>query len=64
MPDHEFELNIKLGNATMRTPEDVTRALRLVIAQLEHGKEDASVTDISGNTVGKWVCSFPEDEDV
>jgi hypothetical protein len=54
-PYSEFTLRIDLGNAAMRSPEDIADALRRVAQMIEnsHGAE-GSIMDNNGNTVGKF----------
>ena len=55
-----FTLEINLGNAAMRTADDVCRALRKVAARLE-GREweewEENIRDDNGNKVGSWSLS-------
>lgn len=53
--DYEnFKLEIELGNAAMKSPDDVARALRRIADRLEAGAEGGKVMDSNGNSVGKW----------
>ena len=50
-----FRIEIELGNETMRTDEDIRRALKQVAALLPaFAGEERRVLDYNGNAVGKW----------
>jgi hypothetical protein len=62
-----FTLGIRLGNDAMQTPHDVAAVLRKVADRLDVQagllgavREESSIRDLNGNTVGEWV--FAEDE--
>lgn len=59
-----FSLEIRLGNAAMRTPEDVADALRRTADRLEGAQEclRAEIRDLNGNVVGSWSY-VPDEED-
>lgn len=49
-----FTIKIDLGNAAMRTPEDVAEVLKRIAAYMnKHGSwPHAKILDLSGNAVG------------
>ena len=49
-----FELDIKLGNEAMSSPDDVSKALQLVSIKLERGQREGPILDLNGNKVGKF----------
>lgn len=51
-----FDLTIELGNAAMRTPEDIADALRSLANRLEAAGTFASeiIMDQNGARVGSW----------
>jgi hypothetical protein len=50
-----FKLEIQLGNAAMRSSEDVAAALRAVSEKVDAGDTAGIVRDANGNTVGRWT---------
>lgn len=59
-----FKLSIELGNAAMRTQEDIARALRKVADRIQGGTEEGGIMDDNGNRVGKFSSAEDEpDED-
>lgn len=55
----EFSLHIELGDEAMRTATDVSWALAVVMQRLHQGHTEGTITDINGNTVGKWHLALP-----
>lgn len=64
-----FKLEIDLGDAAMKTPDDVARALRQVAdtldteggrAPVEGYSLDGRIRDLNGNTVGKWFLDLTD----
>lgn len=48
-------INLEFGNATMRTREDVARALKRLAARIENTEElSGTILDTDGNNVGNW----------
>jgi len=59
----KFTLEIELGNAEMRTPEHIAAELRVLADQIEETPVDhGSITEVNGNTVGKFTMALPEEE--
>lgn len=52
----EFTLRIEMGNAAMKTPEDVAESLRAVANRLDYGmdRQSGKILDYNGNKVGEW----------
>ena len=52
----KFTLRIEMGNAAMKTPEDVAESLRDVANRLNYGMDRRSgeILDYNGNKVGEW----------
>jgi hypothetical protein len=55
MKADRFTLTITLGNAAMKSRNDVARALRKVAKKIEDGRTEGSVQDDNGNTCGPWA---------
>ena len=49
-----FKLEIQLGNDAMRTPANVSAALKEVCHRMPKGAEAGIIRDVNGNTVGSW----------
>lgn len=58
-----FTLEIELGNAEMRTGEDVAAVLRNVADLCDNGYTSGPIGDDNGNAVGSWRLDGPEDEE-
>lgn len=52
----EFTLRIEMGNAAMKTPEDVAESLRDVANRMDYcmGSQSGEILDYNGNVVGEW----------
>jgi hypothetical protein len=51
-----FVLRIRLGNAGMKTREDIAQALGLTSLNVEDGTTTGrAILDVNGNTVGSWA---------
>ena len=53
----QFKLTINLGNEAMQTDNDIARALRRVVWEVEGGIDNYSgiIKDINGNSVGSYA---------
>lgn len=49
-----FTLEITLGNAAMKSREDLASALRKVAGELCDGSDSGRIRDVNGNTVGTY----------
>lgn len=60
-PDHtgtettRFTPEIELGNEAMRTPSDISEALKWAAKLVDDGSDFGTIRDNNGNTVGEWA---------
>jgi hypothetical protein len=55
-----FVLSIRLGDAAMKSAEDVGTALEELAQAIADGERDGNVFDENGNVVGHWTLNEPE----
>lgn len=62
MDSGTFEMEIRIGNEAMSTPEDLAWALRRVAERLACGQSDGVIHDVNGNSVGSWAIEEDDTE--